>query len=98
MQENLLNWKSKGKYFSFRSYQIFYIKEGTGPVLTIFHGYPYNSFDFEKIWDELIQNFTVVVPDMLGMGFSDKPEKHQYSFEEFISGLVDEDEYADDEG
>lgn len=82
MQENLLNWKSKGKYFSFRGYQIFYIKEGTGPALTIFHGYPYNSFDFEKIWDELIQNFTVVVPDMLGMGFSDKPEKHQYSFEE----------------
>jgi pimeloyl-ACP methyl ester carboxylesterase len=30
----------------------------------------------------LIQKFTVIVPDMLGMGFSDKPEKHNYSFEE----------------
>jgi pimeloyl-ACP methyl ester carboxylesterase len=85
MQENLLNWKSKGQYFSFQGYQIFYIKEGTGPVLTIFHGYPYNSFDFEKIWDELIQKFTVVVPDILGMGFSSKPEKHQYSFEEMAN-------------
>lgn len=80
MQEKLLNWKSKGKYFTFKGFQIFYIKEGTGPVLTIFHGYPYNSFDFEKIWNVLIQNFTVVVPDMLGMGFSDKPENHDYSF------------------
>jgi pimeloyl-ACP methyl ester carboxylesterase len=85
MQQKLLNWKSKGNYFSFNGYKIFYIKEGTGPVLTIFHGYPYNSFDFEKIWNELIQTFTVVVPDMLGMGFSDKPEKHNYSFEEMAN-------------
>ncbi len=82
MEKALINWKSKGEYFGFKDYKIFYIKEGVGPVLTIFHGYPYNSFDFEKVWDELIQNFTVVVPDMLGMGFSDKPENHQYSFEE----------------
>jgi pimeloyl-ACP methyl ester carboxylesterase len=82
MRQELLNWKSKGNYFSFLGYKIFYIKEGAGPVLTIFHGYPYNSFDFEKIWNELIQKFTVVVPDMLGMGFSDKPGKHCYSFEE----------------
>jgi pimeloyl-ACP methyl ester carboxylesterase len=82
MQKELSAWKAKGSYFSYKGYQIFYIKEGRGPVLTIFHGYPYNSFDFEKIWDELTQKFTVVVPDMLGMGFSDKPEKHQYSFEE----------------
>jgi pimeloyl-ACP methyl ester carboxylesterase len=82
MQQELLNWKSKGNYFSFKGYKIFYIKEGAGPELTIFHGYPYNSFDFEKIFDELIQKFTVIVPDMLGMGFSDKQEKHNYSFEE----------------
>lgn len=82
MTLELLNWKSKGNYFNFNTYNIFYIKEGTGPVLTIFHGYPFNSFDFMKIWNELTQNFTVVVLDMLGMGFSDKPKNHRYSFEE----------------
>ncbi|WP_316767700.1 alpha/beta hydrolase [Pedobacter frigiditerrae] len=86
MTRELLNWKSKGNYFEFNTYKIFYIKEGIGPVLTLFHGYPYNSFDFEKIWDELIQEFTVVVPDMIGMGFSDKPANHQYSFDE-MAGL-----------
>lgn len=82
MTSELSNWKSKGDYFEFNNHDIFYIKEGTGPVLTIFHGYPYNSFDFEKVWPELIRKFTVVVLDMLGMGFSDKPENHHYSFDE----------------
>lgn len=82
MQEKLLSWKYKGDYFTFNGYQVFYIKEGVGPVLTIFHGYPYNSFDFEAVWDELTKHFTVLVVDMLGMGFSDKPEDHQYSFDE----------------
>ena len=82
MTQELLNWKFKGNYFKFDTYNIFYIKEGAGPVLTIFHGYPYNSFDFEKVWNELVQKFTVIVPDMIGMGFSDKPKNHHYSFDE----------------
>ena len=82
MQNKLADWKAKGNYFSFNGHKIFYIKEGSGPILTIFHGYPYNSFDFETMWDELVANFTVVIPDMLGMGFSEKPHRHIYSFEE----------------
>lgn len=82
MEEDLVRWRRKGDYFNFRGFKIFYIKEGTGPVLTIFHGYPYSSFDFEKVWDELAKNFTVIVLDMLGMGFSDKPKMHKYCFEE----------------
>ncbi len=82
MSPELLIWKSKGNYFNFKNHKVFYIKEGIGPVLTIFHGYPYSSFDFKDVWDELIQKFTVIVPDMLGMGFSDKPQDHQYCFEE----------------
>lgn len=82
MTPELLIWKSKGNYFNFNGYEIFYIKAGKGPVLTIFHGYPYHSFDFKEIWNELIEKFTVIIPDMLGMGFSDKPENHRYSFEE----------------
>ncbi len=85
MQKELADWKSKGNYFLFNKHKIFYIKEGSGPVLTIFHGYPYNSFDFEKVWSELIKKFTVIIPDMLGMGFSDKPQKHAYSFEEMAA-------------
>ena len=31
------------------------------------------------MWDRLTDRFTVVAPDMLGMGFSDKPEKYEYT-------------------
>lgn len=82
MGNALINWKLKGNYFKYSGHKIFYIKQGSGPVLTIFHGYPYNSFDFEKIWDEAASKFTVVTLDMIGMGFSDKPQSHHYSFDE----------------
>jgi pimeloyl-ACP methyl ester carboxylesterase len=55
---------------------------GSGQPLLIFHGYPYSGFDFEKITSSLSQQFKVIIPDMPGMGFSDKPEKHRYSFQE----------------
>ncbi len=88
MTPELSNWHSKGNYFEFNTYKIFYIREGNGPVLTIFHGYPYSSFDFEKVWPELIEKFTVVVLDMLGMGFSDKPDDHDYSFNEMADAYT----------
>lgn len=84
MNEKLNNWKQKGGYFKFKSLNIFYICEGEGPFLLVFHGYPYNGFDFEKILPALTEKFTVIIPDMPGMGFSDKPENHVYSFEEMV--------------
>lgn len=82
MHSTVIHWQQKGHYFKYKGHDIFYIQEGTGPVLAIFHGYPYSSFDFEKIWDELTAQYTLVALDMLGMGFSDKPKDHSYSFEE----------------
>jgi pimeloyl-ACP methyl ester carboxylesterase len=71
-----------GSYLTFNDLSIFYRIVGQGPPLLIFHGYPYNGFDFEKIVPSLSQRFRVIIPDMPGMGFSDKPESHRYSFEE----------------
>lgn len=82
MNEKLAHWKMKGDFFRFRSMNIFYSKEGSGPCLLVCHGYPYNSFDFEPVWNELAKRFTLIAADMPGMGFSDKPEKHAYSFAE----------------
>ena len=53
--------------------------EGSGPTLLLIHGYPFNSWDWAPIWDRLTDRFTVVAPDMLGMGFSDKPVAYEYS-------------------
>src|ERR1700745_288100 len=53
--------------------------EGSGPTLLLIHGYPFNSFDWEPIWPTLTERFTVIAPDMMGMGFSAKPVAYEYS-------------------
>jgi len=82
MNTSLEKWKSKGRYFKYKNHSIFYICEGKGPCLLLFHGYPYNSFDFKEVWSGLTSTHQVIVPDMLGMGFSCKPSDYPYSFED----------------
>lgn len=91
MHPKLTQWLSEGTYFTFNGLRTFYRVRGSGPTMMVFHGYPYSGFDFEKIVAELERRFTVVIPDMPGMGFSDKPENHVYSFSEMAdlySGLI----------
>ena len=45
----------------------------------LIHGYPFNSWDWSLIWPTLIERFTVIAPDMIGMGFSAKPVAYGYS-------------------
>src|SRR6185295_5016427 len=58
---------------------IFYRREGIGPNLLLIHGYPFNTFDWALIWPTLTQRFTVIAPDMIGMGFSAKPVAYDYT-------------------
>ncbi len=76
------SWKSQGEYFSFYGKEIFYVKKGAGETILILHGYPYSSFEWSNMVSILSQTHSVVVLDLLGMGFSDKPKEYKYSFEE----------------
>lgn len=82
MDEEVVLWKKKGQYLKVFGHEIFYIKEGKGPNLLILHGYPYNTFEWKFVWKDLVQKYSVITFDYLGMGFSDKPKNHQYSFKE----------------
>jgi pimeloyl-ACP methyl ester carboxylesterase len=79
MDAELERWKSAGQYFDYLGFDIFYRVEGTGPALLLIHGYPFNSWDWSLVWPTLIGRFTVIAPDMIGMGFSDKPVAYEYS-------------------
>jgi pimeloyl-ACP methyl ester carboxylesterase len=82
MGGELLKWKASGEYLRYKEFSVFYRAEGKGSCLLIVHGYPYNSFDFKDVWPTLISKYHVILPDMLGMGFSDKPSNYSYSFED----------------
>src|ERR1700733_11059734 len=79
MDAGLASWVEEGLYFDYLGFEIFYRVEGSGPPLLLIHGYPFNSFDWQPIWPTLTQRFTVIAPDMMGMGFSAKPVAYEYS-------------------
>ena len=83
MDAELERWKAAGQFFDYLGFDIFYridgLPLGEGPALLLIHGYPFNSYDWALIWPTLTQRFTVIAPDMIGMGFSDKPVAYGYS-------------------
>jgi pimeloyl-ACP methyl ester carboxylesterase len=79
MDAELEAWKAAGQYFDYLGFDVFFRVEGSGPRLLLIHGYPFNSWDWAPIWPTLTKRFTVIAPDMLGMGFSEKPVRYDYS-------------------
>ena len=79
MSPQLLRWKQAGHFFEWQGLRVFYRMAGRGPTILLIHGYPVSSYDWHRVWDDLSTDFTLVAPDMLGMGFSDKPADFSYS-------------------
>ncbi|WDE14204.1 alpha/beta fold hydrolase [Thalassomonas haliotis] len=75
----LNQWRQQGKFFQYKGFNIFYLDEGEGELLVLIHGFPTASWDWHKLWPELIKRYRVVCLDMIGFGFSDKPRDYDYS-------------------
>lgn len=65
-----------------RRYEIFYRVKGKGPWLTLIHGFPTNSWDWDGLSTELEQDYSMLMFDLLGYGQSEKPKDHTYSIAE----------------
>ncbi len=61
---------------------------GSGPALLLIHGVGANSASWEPVHAKLAQRFTVIAPDLLGHGESDKP-RADYSLAAFANGMRD---------
>lgn len=81
ISEALNNWYRRGAYLEIAQHKIFTIDEGHNdkPVILLIHGFPTSSFDFLGIWPSLLKDYRLVSLDMLGFGFSDKPNKRDYT-------------------
>jgi pimeloyl-ACP methyl ester carboxylesterase len=62
--------------------EVFVIKAGSGPTVTMLHGFPSSSHDWAKVTPALAAGHTVLAADFLGFGASDKPREHAYSIVE----------------
>lgn len=67
-----------------RAYRI----AGSGPALLLIHGIGDNSTTWEPVHAKLAQRFTVIAPDLLGHGKSDKP-RADYSVAAYANGMRD---------
>jgi len=62
-----------------------YTRAGQGPTVLLLHGWPHTAFGWREVQSRLARDYTVVVPDLRGVGYSSKPE-----------GGYDADNLADD--
>jgi pimeloyl-ACP methyl ester carboxylesterase len=53
--------------------EIFVRSGGSGPVVVLLHGYAETSDSWAPLATELVKNYTVVVPDLRGIGRSSRP-------------------------
>ncbi len=61
---------------------VFRMRRGSGPTMTLLHGFPSSSHDWAKVAPELAAQHTLLAPDFLGFGASEKPVEHRYSLHE----------------
>jgi pimeloyl-ACP methyl ester carboxylesterase len=65
-----------------------YVKAGQGPALLLLHGLGCTHRTWLPVLDELARRYTVIAPDLLGHGESDKP-RADYTLGAFANGMRD---------
>jgi pimeloyl-ACP methyl ester carboxylesterase len=54
-------------------HRIAYVQAGSGPVVLLIHGITSSSENWRRVLPSLARRFTVIAPDLIGHGESDKP-------------------------
>jgi pimeloyl-ACP methyl ester carboxylesterase len=84
--EDLRSWWSEGERVSLPlaegTFAVFVARAGRGPSMTLLHGFPSSSHDWAKVLPRLAARRSLLMPDLLGFGASEKPADHRYSLHE----------------
>src|SRR5436190_4013449 len=65
-----------------------FVKTGSGPALLLLHGLACDRTTWDRVIPLLAKKYTVIVPDLLGHGMSDKP-RADYTLGAFANGMRD---------
>ena len=76
------------QYRTVHGYQRAYRIAGSGPALLLIHGIGDNSTTWTSVHSKLAEHYTVIAPDLLGHGLSDKP-RADYSVAAYANGMRD---------
>jgi len=75
-------------YLTVHGHRRAFVKVGQGPVLLLLHGMGCDHTTWSPVIDTLARRYTVVAPDLLGHGLSDKP-RADYSVGGYANGMRD---------
>lgn len=76
------------QFRTIHGYRRAYRVAGSGPAILLIHGIGDNSTTWSAVQSKLAQRFTVIAPDLLGHGKSDKP-RADYSVAAYANGMRD---------
>jgi pimeloyl-ACP methyl ester carboxylesterase len=76
------------QFRTIHGYQRAFRVAGSGPAILLIHGIGDNSTTWSSVQSTLAQRFTVLAPDLLGHGKSDKP-RADYSVAAYANGMRD---------
>jgi len=76
------------EYRTIHGYRRAFRVAGSGPAILLIHGIGDNSTTWSAVQSKLAQRFTVIAPDLLGHGKSDKP-RADYSVAAYANGMRD---------
>ncbi len=62
---------------------------GKGQPIILLHGFDSSFLEFRRIYQSLKSNYQVIVPDLLGFGFSPRCATNEYNPSKIISYLID---------
>jgi len=93
-QDSAEQWRTRGEFKTVLGHSIFVVDEGAAdlPTILLLHGFPTSSWDWQPIWGELGKQYRLVALDMLGFGFSDKPNNRGYTIHgqaDIVDALVE---------
>jgi pimeloyl-ACP methyl ester carboxylesterase len=75
-------------FVTIHGYRRAYVKTGSGPVLLLLHGLGCDHHTWDPVIGRLAERYTVIAPDLLGHGASDKP-RADYSVGGYANGMRD---------
>lgn len=76
------------RFVTVHGYRRAYLRAGRGPAVLLIHGIGDSSATWEPVLSRLARRHTVIAPDLLGHGLSDKP-RGDYSLGGFACGMRD---------
>lgn len=77
-------WRERGHFAELCGHRIFCVDTGEldKPTILFIHGFPTSSWDWVPLWGTLNDTHRLVTLDLLGFGYSAKPDPHRYSIHE----------------